>query len=522
MRRGMLVTFLVALVLLTACGGLAPKPEAQTRHFPRLPERTGEQAVYDLLDALLASPVTIEAPPGYGAPLQKDAAAWHPRTFIQGSQALGGMVFILTGPNALDQISFAVAATADAAAQSFLLGRGAFGPVTESFTPAEFNVPAICDVMTATQAGSGGHTGCRALVDNVIVITVTRGRDDPQRGNDADAIALLRLAMTHLQAVQAEQARAAATAPTSRVVRVGLLASHWGREPRGLFLKRMGELGWVRGRNLVMEYRFYETQPERLPELAADLVRTGVDVIVVDGIPATRAARDATATIPVVFQLWEDPVAADLVASYARPGGNLTGVIIPVDPSLAAKRLDLLSEAVPAIRRVGVLVDAPSGPAWRELEQVARSRDLVLLPLVVRDLGEVPVILADGAAAGAQALLMTDMDPYPGGGHTSYFIEVNRFAQQRRLPLVVNGWTPGQVLSYSARVPALSTIAAVQVDRLLRGAKPAQLPVEQVREFDLSVNLRVARTLGLTIAPSVLARATDITDPDAVLPRRVR
>jgi putative ABC transport system substrate-binding protein len=353
---------------------------------------------------------------------------------------------------------------------------------------------------------------------------MTRSRTDPSRGNDADAVALLRVGLAQLQAVQAERARIAATAPTTRVVRVGLLTSYWAREYRGLFIQRLGERGWVHGRNLVMEYRLFADQPERLPELAEELVRERVDVIVADALPAARAAKAATAgtTIPVVFLLFEDPVAAGLVDSYARPGGNLTGVTTPNDPSLTGKRLDLLAEAVPSIRRVGVLVDAPSGPHWHELEQVARARDLELLPLAVRNRGELVGALAGGAAGGVQALLMTDLLPYQGGDFQDYLIAATRFAQQQRLPLIVNGWAPNQLLSYSDSLPAKYTAAAAQVDRVLRGAKPAQLPVEQVKEFDLIVNLGVAQTLGLTIAPSVLARATEITDPGAMRPRRVR
>lgn len=526
MRRGTRVIILAALALLTACGGPPLKPEAQSRHLPRLPERTGELAAYDLLDALLSTPVSVAMPPGYTAPARFDggytAAKFNPRTSAPGSPALGGVVHWPTGPNALDQFGFHVAATAGDAATAFALPPTTFGPLTETFTPAEFSVPALCRVFAATGAGSGGLTTCSVLVDNVIIFGTTRGRTDPSRGNDDDAVALVRAGMAQLQAVQAEQARIAATAPTTRVVRVGLLTSYWSREYRGLLVQRLGELGWVRGRNLVMEYRFFADQPERLPELAAELVRERVDVIVTDDTPAARAAKAATATIPVIFRLFEDPVAAGLVASHARPGANLTGIVYSEDPFTAAKRLDLLAEAVPSIRRVGVLVESPSGPVWRELEQVARERDLELLPLAVRNRGELAGVLAGGAAAGAQALLMTDLLPYQGGDFQDYLIAATRFAQQQRLPLFVNGASPFQLLSYAASLTDLLTITAAHVDRVLRGATPAQLPVEQVKEFELSVNLALAQNLGLTIAPSVLARADEIIDPGAARPRRVR
>jgi putative ABC transport system substrate-binding protein len=225
----------------------------------------------------------------------------------------------------------------------------------------------------------------------------------------------------------------------------------------------------------------------------------------------------------VVFLLFEDPIAAGLVESYARPGGNVTGVGYPFDPSLAAKRLELLAQAVPSIRRVGVLVGDAGGPTWRELEETARARDVELLPLVVRSRDELAGVLADGAAAGAQALLMTATLPYyTSGDFFEFFTAINRFAQQQRLPLVPDGDAPAHLLSYSPSYQALWATGAVQVDRVLRGAKPAQTPVELVKEYELAVNLALAQTLGLTIAPAVLARATLVTFPGAVTPTRVR
>lgn len=521
-RAALIVLVMAGLVLLGGCDRLRPEPAAP--QHSRLPERTPEHAAYDLLDALLLSPVTVELPPGYTLPPRNAVVRFDPKLTSPDTQALGGIVVLPTGPHAVNWFGYTVAATTDAAQVTFglpaalALGR----PVTDTFTPAGFDSPVECHVAAAPQSGSGGITFCRALVGTVGVFSRTESRTDPQRGSDADTVALLRAGVTHLRAVQAAEAGAAAAPPATRVMRVGLLAHSWFIPPPA-FRERLAALGWVRGQNLAMVYRFYQDQPERAPALAAELVRERVDVIVANDHAAARAAKDATTTIPVVFLLYQDAVAAGMVQSYARPGGNLTGVNVPVDPSLAAKRLDLLAEAVPAIRRVGVLVGESREPTWRELEEVARAHGVELLPLVVRGLDELAGALEGGAAAGAQALLTTPTLPYnPGGNALDYITAINRFAQQRRLPLVPDHYNFTQLLSYGPSTPALWTIGATQVDRVLRGADPAQTPVEQVPVFELTINLNVAQSLGLSIAPSILARATQIVQPGQVTPTQVR
>jgi putative ABC transport system substrate-binding protein len=358
----------------------------------------------------------------------------------------------------------------------------------------------------------------------VIVAGTSFGQDDPRRGDDERAIAMARTALAHLGDVQGTLARTAAATPARRPVRVGYLTeSYWGLLTLlQVFHERLAALGWVRGRDLAIEYRFADGRPERLPEMAAELVRERVDVIVPLSLPSALAARDAAegSGIPVVFVLHDgsDPVAGGLVASLARPGANITGIAFPDSAGLAAKRLDLLAEALPSITRVGVLIEAADGPLWRELEETARARGVELLPQEIRSPADIPAAVAAAKAAGAQALLQADGTINTAGTGPV----LNTLAAQHGLPWVSNFSHYGGLLVYTQSVHAVVLRSAEYVDLVLRGIPPAQLPVEVVRDYDLIVNLGVAQRLGLEVAPSVLARATHLIDQTAGRPRRVR
>lgn len=299
-------------------------------------------------------------------------------------------------------------------------------------------------------------------------------------------------------------AEAQATAPR----RVGVLRAS-AAAPGVNVEPWLAELGYREGDNLRFERRFAAGRDDRLPELAADLSRRKVDVILAVGLPAIRAAKQATRTIPVVMIAEGDPVKAGLVASLSRPGGNLTGVTV-LGPELSAKRLELLREVVPGLRRVAVLwnpADPEKAEEWTATEAAARVLGVELQSLSVRvraDLeaafeaavkgrSDAMVVLADallvsqartvGALARAQRLAAV----FP----TSYFVEPAQ----------------GGLIAYGPNLVDLSRRAAAFVDRILKGARPADLPVEQPTRLELIVNLGTAKALGLTLPPSVLVRA---------------
>jgi putative tryptophan/tyrosine transport system substrate-binding protein len=530
----LLVLAITGLVLLAGCGGPGAKPAASPPQDARLPERTGEQADYELLDALLSSPVTVELPPGVTARPPQEATT----TVLLPSFALplppppawrGGALMVLKGPVAGDWFGFTVYATAaDAEAVFRAVEAIRRPPDYETFTPTGFDSPAHCRAETAPDAtlitGPGGVTVCLVLAGNVLVASGTKSTDDPRRGNDERTVALVRAALAHLQAMQAELARFAAAAPATRPVRVGLLTQYpWPVMPKAReFRERLTALGWVRGRDLAIEYRFGEGHVERLPELATELVRERVDLIVTLDLPSAQAAKTATAgtTIPLVFLLWDgaDPVASGLVPSLARPGENLTGVGFPVTTGLAAKRLDLLIEALPHVARVGAVVGAADGPLWQELEETARARGVELVPVVVRGPDDMEAAVAAAKASGAQALLQAPRSSitFPSS------LPLLASAERHRLPVVYNDYNLGGLLSYVPSSSALLARGAEYVDLVLRGTPPAQLPVELVREYDLTIGLVVSQRFGLTIAPSVLAKATELIEQGTPWPRRVR
>jgi putative tryptophan/tyrosine transport system substrate-binding protein len=279
------------------------------------------------------------------------------------------------------------------------------------------------------------------------------------------------------------------------------------------FREGLGETGYLEGQNLTIEYRWAEGHYDRLPALAADLVGRKVDVIAVSGSPAAAsAAKGATSTIPIVFIGGDNPVADGLVASLARPGGNLTGVsslVVELNP----KRLQLLRELVPQARVIGMLVN-PSNPATermtREAQDAARADGL---PLVVLNVGsESEIDAAFTALVQRQAgALLVGTDPFLTGRNE----QVATLAARHGIPAIY-GWpefaTAGGLISYGPSRPALYRQIGVYAGKILKGAKPADLPVLQPAIFELVVNMKTAKALGLTIPPSILARADEVLE----------
>jgi putative ABC transport system substrate-binding protein len=271
------------------------------------------------------------------------------------------------------------------------------------------------------------------------------------------------------------------------------------------------DLGWVEGQNIVIEWRFAGGRAERLPDLAAELVRLQVDLIVVPSTPPALAAKNATKTIPIVTVGVGDPVGLGLVASLARPGGNITGLTGVVTPEIAGKQLELLKEAVPKVSRVAVLWN-PATPgnalALRETEIAARVLGVELQLLEARSLNDFDSAFAAMTAKRAGALLVLGDVMF-----VTHRIRLAELVAKSRLPAMYGlreYVEAGGLMSYGPIASELFRRAATYVDKILKGAKPADLPVEQPTRFELVVNLKTAKALGLTIPQSVLIRADEV------------
>ncbi|MBI2367537.1 MAG: ABC transporter substrate-binding protein, partial [Deltaproteobacteria bacterium] len=269
---------------------------------------------------------------------------------------------------------------------------------------------------------------------------------------------------------------------------------------------RLRELGYVEGKNIFIEYRYAEGKLERLPDLAAELVRLKVDVIVATG-PAILAAKKASPTIPIVFAAAGDPVGSGLVSSLARPGGNITG-LSSIAQDLDGKRLELVKEAFPKIARVAFLWE-PGGsrgnPALTDMEAAAKALGLKLQSLEVRGLDDFESAFARAKKEGAQALITT-----PTGVINTQQRRVLDFAAKNRLPAMYptsEFVEAGGLMSYGPNYTDLFRRAADFVDKILKGTKPADIPVEQPMKFEFIVNLKAAKQIGVTIPPNVLVRA---------------
>ncbi|MGH7331439.1 MAG: ABC transporter substrate-binding protein [Candidatus Rokuibacteriota bacterium] len=297
------------------------------------------------------------------------------------------------------------------------------------------------------------------------------------------------------------------------VYRVGLLGSATASTAPHLlqaFRQGLRDLGWVEDRNIVIEYRWAEGKLDQLTDLAADLVRLRVDVIVSEGTSGPHAAKHVTRTIPIVMVATGDPVASGLVASLARPSGNVTGLSI-MAPELGGKWLELLKETVPGLSRVGVLWNSYSLYPWlvvRETERVAPALGVQLESLELR----VPEDLdqAFEAALLRQVDALMTVEDFLTVTHRARIVD---FAAKSRLPAVYGSREfveAGGLMMYGADLRALFRRAATYVDQILKGAKPADLPIERPTKFELIINLKTARALGLTISPSLLLLADQV------------
>jgi ABC-type uncharacterized transport system substrate-binding protein len=311
---------------------------------------------------------------------------------------------------------------------------------------------------------------------------------------------------------------AAEAQQAAKVARIGYLAGSLAATPHlpEAFRQGLRDLGYVEGRNLVIEYRDAEGKYERLPALAAELVALKVDVIVAGGAPQALAAKQATRTIPIVFASSPDPVESGLVTSLARPGGNVTGLSF-LAPELVGKRLEQLTQAVPGVNRVAVLWQ-PGG--WGErtdkdmlkaTEVAARALGVLLQFVEARGPADFDRAFSDMTRARAGALTVL--------GSVMFFGERRRLvdlAAKNRLPAVYPSreYVDARgLMAYGANFADLFRRAATYVDRILKGAKPGDLPVEQPTKYELVINLKTAKALGLTIPPSLLQRANQVIDP---------
>jgi putative ABC transport system substrate-binding protein len=280
----------------------------------------------------------------------------------------------------------------------------------------------------------------------------------------------------------------------------------------GAFRQELRALGYVVGKNITIEYRWADGKNERLPDFAAELVNLKLDIIVTHGVVATRAVKQASTTIPIVIAAADDPVAAGLVQSLARPGGNITGLTI-ITPDLTGKRLELLKEILPGRIRVAVLwnpVNPVAEPELRKTEAAARSLGLQLQPLGVRDPSEFASAFSSMKTERAGALFIL--------GDAMFFgqrKEIVTLAASNRLPLFAHLQEfadAGALMTYGPNVVDVHRRAAHFVDKILKGARPGDLPVEQPTKFELIINLKTAKALGLTIPPSLLARADEVIE----------
>jgi putative ABC transport system substrate-binding protein len=302
---------------------------------------------------------------------------------------------------------------------------------------------------------------------------------------------------------------------TGKVPRIGFLD---GSSASGIavlvdaFRQELRKLGWIEGKSITIEYRFAEQKPERLPELAADLIRLKVDVIVVSGTGTAVAAKSATSTIPIVMTNVGDPVGGGLIASLARPGGNVTGNA-SLSPELNSKRLEVLKDTVSKLARVGLLVQ-PGGSIPLDLQLKELKPAATALKLKLEEIETQP------GPKGLESAFQTAKQKQVGAIMTQadrrFFAERKRvveLAAKNRLPAIYSQKAfvdDGGLMSYGVDFDDLYRRAAVYVDKILKGAKPADLPVQQATKFEFVINLQAAKQIGLTVPPEVLARANKV------------
>jgi putative ABC transport system substrate-binding protein len=296
-----------------------------------------------------------------------------------------------------------------------------------------------------------------------------------------------------------------------KVPRIGYLAGDPHSPSHEAFRQGLRDIGYVEGQSILIEWRYAGDKPDRLPELAAELVRLKVDVVVAANAAAVTALRRATTTIPIVVEAYGGDLVADgIVASFARPGGNITGVT-PLDPELTGRQLELLKETLPKLHRLAVMWnpdDSGSPLQWQETQTAAGALGIQILPLGVRTAGELDKSIESATRGRVDALLVLR--------NVLFYVLRKRLvtlAEKSRLP----GMYPssefvddGGLMSYGANNNAQYRRAATFVDRILKGAKPADLPIEAPTKFDFVINLKAAKQIGVTISQSVLYRADKV------------
>jgi putative tryptophan/tyrosine transport system substrate-binding protein len=302
------------------------------------------------------------------------------------------------------------------------------------------------------------------------------------------------------------------TAHAQKVFKIGLLDTGLGANFAVPFVGKLVELGYVEGKNVVIERRSAEGNAELLAGLAADLVRQQVDVIVTAGTPAGFAAKKATSTIPIVLGANSDPVGVGLVASLARPGGNATGNSL-MAPDLSAKRLEILHTLAPEISRIAILWDS-SNPGMaervRETKIAADQSHVVLHTVGPRNLNELETAFADLLNARPGAILVT-----AEAFTRQHLVRILDFANNNKIPAMFEDSSyvaAGGLVSYGPDYQDVFRKAAVFVDKILKGAKPADLPIEQPTKFELVINLKTAKAIGLSVPPTLLTTADKVIE----------
>jgi len=320
--------------------------------------------------------------------------------------------------------------------------------------------------------------------------------------------------ITLLSGAAATWPLAARAEQTSKLPTIGFLGANTPAAQRqwtDAFVQRLHELDWVEGRNIAIEYRWAEGRFERPAEIAAEFVRLKVDVIVTSGTPTVVAAKQATSIIPIVSAVMGDPIGSGLVASLARPGGNVTG-LSEQGTDLAGKRLELLREIVPGLRQVAVMANVANPFALLEMGEVQAAARTLGLEIATSEIRR-----AEDIAAAFEAIEGRAQALYVAGEALVFTnrIRIVTLALGARLPTIYNlreHVEAGGLMSYGPNFPDTFRHAADLVDKILRGAKPADIPVEQPTKFDLVINLTTAKAIGLTIPESFLARADEVIE----------
>ena len=300
--------------------------------------------------------------------------------------------------------------------------------------------------------------------------------------------------------------------PAAKLPRVGfILSGTRGANARQLdaFYQGLRELGWIAGKNIAVEERYAEGQLERLPETAADLVRIKTDVILVNNGNAARAAKRATSAIPIVLAGVAAPVESGLVASLARPSGNITGLSL-LSPESSGKRLQLLKQVVPAASRIAVFRTSSSDPIWKETEAAAHSVGVMLQPTDLRSADDIDSALSELTKGRHNALFV--IRSAITRIHARRIVD---FAARNQIPTMFDDSlyvTDGGLMSYGSNLNDVHRRAAAYVDKILKGARPGDLPIEQPTKFELVLNLKTAKTLGLTIPQELLLQASRVIE----------